>query len=235
MIPGIRVDRMDTDTVSAVNTHEKILEHFKQEKVPVLLGTQMVAKGLNLPNVTLVGVLDADLSLYTDSYRSAETTFNMLTQVVGRAGRGEAAGRAMIQTLVPSHKVIHLAAQQDYDGFYELEIGLRELQGLPPFGDLAQITFTGLDEAAVMRGAAKFRDSLKNCLPASDKSKEPWTVLGPATCPVPKINYNFRYRVTLRCRMDKEKRLLLAHLLRQFSLDKANRGISAFVDVNGYD
>lgn len=234
MIPGIRVDRMDTDTVSAVNTHEKILEHFQEEKVPVLLGTQMVAKGLNLPNVTLVGVLDADISLYTDNYRSAETTFNMLTQVVGRAGRGETAGRAMIQTLVPSHRVIQLAAQQDYDGFYELEIGLRKLQGLPPFGDLAQITFTGIDEAAVMRGAAKFRDSLRNCLSASE-NKEPYTVLGPATCPVPKINYNFRYRVTLRCRMDKEKRLLLAHLLRQFSLDKANRGISAFVDVNGYD
>jgi len=234
MIPGICVDRMDTDTVSAVNTHEKILEHFQKEKIPVLLGTQMVAKGLNLPNVTLVGVLDADLSLYTDNYRSAETTFNMLTQVVGRAGRGETAGRAMIQTLVPSHRVIQLAAQQDYDGFYELEIGLRRLQGLPPFGDLAQITFTGLDEAAVMRGAAKFRDSLRNCLSVSE-NKEPYTVLGPATCPVPKINYNFRYRVTLRCRMDKEKRLLLAHLLRQFSLDKANRGISAFVDVNGYD
>lgn len=235
MIPGIAVDRMDADTVSAVNTHEKILDHFKNQETPVLLGTQMVAKGLNLPNVTLVGVLDADLSLYTDSYRSAETTFNMLTQVVGRAGRGENSGRAMIQTMVPGHKVINLAAEQDYEGFYELEIGLRKLQGVPPFGDLTQITFTGLDEAGVLRGAAKFRDSLKACLNDPAYHTENCTVLGPAPCPVPKINYNFRYRVTLRCPLDKQKRLLLAHLLRQFSLDKANRGISAFADINGYD
>ena len=235
MIPGITVDRMDADTVSAVNTHENILEKFKEEGTSVLLGTQMVAKGLNLPNVTLVGVLDADLSLYTDSYRSAETTFNMLTQVVGRAGRGERAGRAMIQTMVPEHKVINLAARQDYDGFYELEIGLRKLQGVPPFGDLTQITFIGLDEAAVLRGAVKFRDSLKACLNEPAYRADPCTVLGPAPCPVPKINYNFRYRLTLRCPLDKQKRMLLAHLLRQFSMDKANRGISAFADINGYD
>ena len=235
MIPGVAIDRMDADTVSAVNTHEKILDHFKNEKIPVLLGTQMVAKGLNLPDVTLVGVLDADLSLYTDSYRSAETTFNMLTQVVGRAGRGESSGRAMIQTMVPTHKVINLAAQQDYDGFYELEIALRRRQGVPPFGDLTQITFTGLDEAAILRGAAKFRDSLKACLRDPAYYTENCTVLGPAPCPVPKINYNFRYRVTFRCSMDQPKRLLLAHLLRQFSADKANRGISAFADINGYD
>ncbi len=235
MIPGIQVDRMDTDTVSAVNTHEKILEHFKNKNIPVLLGTQMVAKGLNMPNVTLVGVLDADLSLYTDSYRSAETTFNMLTQVVGRAGRGENPGRAMIQTMVPSHKVINLAAQQDYEGFYELEIGLRKLQGVPPFGDLTQITFTGMDETAVLRGAAKFRDSIKACLSDPAYKCGDYGLLGPAPCPVPKINYHFRYRITLRCLMDRQKRLLIAHLLRQFSMDKANRGISAFADINGYD
>ena len=234
-IEDIQVDRMDTDTVNATNTHEMILDHFKNEQIPVLLGTQMVAKGLNLPNVTLVGVLDADLSLYNDSYRSAETTFNMLTQVVGRAGRGENAGRAMIQTMVPNHKVINLAAQQDYEGFYELEIGMRKLQGVPPFGDLTQITFTGLDEGAVLRGAAKFRDSLKACLSEPMYKCEEMSLLGPAPCPVPKINYNFRYRLTLRCPMDKPKRLLLAHLLRQFALDKANRGISAFADINGYD
>ena len=235
LFPDMPVDRMDTDTVSAVNTHEKILEHFKQENVPVLLGTQMVAKGLNMPNVTLVGVLDADLSLYNDSYRSAETTFNMITQVVGRAGRGEIAGRAMIQTMVPEHRVLRLAARQDYDGFYALEIGLREMQKVPPFGDLTQITFTGQDEGAVLRGAAKFRDSLRHCLQEPGYQDQDCAVLGPAPCPVPKINYNFRYRVTLRCHMDRAKRLLLAHLLRQFSLDKENRGISAFADINGFD
>ena len=235
MIPQIQVARMDADTVSAVNTHEKILEQFQKDNTPVLIGTQMVAKGLNLPNVTLVGVLDADLSLYNDSFRAAETTFNLLTQVVGRAGRGESAGRAMIQTMVPNHRVIDLAAKQDYDAFYDLEIGLRRVQGLPPFGDITQITFTGQDEAAVLRGATKFRESLKHCLqdPAYDGKEA--SVLGPAPCPVPKINYNFRYRITLRCPMDRNKRALLAHLLRQFSQDRENRGISAFADINGYD
>ena len=226
---------MDADTVSAVNTHEKILDHFKNEKVPILIGTQMVAKGLNLPDVTLVGVLDADVSLYNDSFRAAETTFNMLTQVVGRAGRGDSPGRAVIQTMNPEHQVIKLAAKQDYDGFYDLEIGLRRLQSVPPFGDLVTITFTGQEETAVLRGAAKFRDSLVACLKEPSYEGEHCTVLGPAPCPVPKINYNFRYRLTLRCVFSKQLRNLVASLLRQFSQDKLNRGVSAFADVNGFD
>ena len=235
LFPEMEVDRMDADTVSAVNTHEKILDHFQKEKVPVLIGTQMVAKGLNLPDVTLVGVLDADLSLYTGGYRAGETTFNMLTQVVGRAGRGDTPGRAMIQTLVPQHQVIRLAAQQDYDGFYDLEINLRRVQNAPPFGDLATVTFLGQEEAAVLRGAAKFRDSLIACLKQPAYASEACTVLGPAPCPVPKINYHFRYRLTLRCGLTRNLRLLLAHLLREFSKDKCNRGVSAFVDVNGFE
>ena len=235
VFPGMQIERMDADTVSAANTHEKILDKFKNEHVPVLIGTQMVAKGLNLPDVTLVGVLDADLSLYTSGYRAAETTFNMLTQVVGRAGRGDTAGRAMIQTMVPEHKVITLAACQDYDGFYELEIRMRQVQGCPPFGDLVTVTFTGEEEGRVMRGAAKLRDSLRACLQQSPYNQEQCTVLGPAPCVVPKINYNFRYRLTLRCRMTKALRQLLAHLLRQFSQDRENRGVSAFVDVNGFE
>ena len=235
LFPGISVDRMDTDTVSAVNTHEKILDHFKNENIPVLIGTQMVAKGLNLPNVTLVGVLDADLGLYNDSFRAAETTFNMLTQVVGRAGRGDSEGSAMIQTMNPLHKVITLAANQDYDGFYDLEIGLRRVQNAPPFGDLAMVTFTGMDEARVLHGAAKFKMSLMNLLNTADFQAETCTVLGPAPCPEPKINYNFRHRLTLRCRMTKNLRQLLAHLLRQFSTDRENRGVTVFIDVNGFD
>lgn len=235
LFPEMPTSRMDADTVSAVNTHEKILEQFQQERIPVLIGTQMVAKGLNLPDVTLVGVLDADLSLYTGGYRAGETTFNMLTQVVGRAGRGDAPGRAMIQTLVPEHQVIKLAASQDYDGFYELEIRLRQVQKAPPFGDIATVTFTGQEETAVLRGAAKFRDSLNVCLRQPAYQEDRCTVLGPAPCVVPKVNYHFRYQLTLRCRMTKGLRLLLAHLLREFSKDKGNRGVSAFVDVNGYD
>ena len=235
LFPDMPTQRMDADTVSAVNTHEKILDRFREEKIPVLIGTQMVAKGLNLPEVTLVGVLDADLSLYTGGYRAGETTFNMLTQVVGRAGRGESKGRALIQTLVPGHQVIQMAARQDYDSFYELEIGLRRVQNAPPFGDISEVTFVGQEETAVLRGAAKFRDSLIACLKQEPYTSEICTVLGPAPCPVPKINYNFRYRLTLRCRMTRSLRLLIAHLLRQFSQDKANRGASAFVDVNGFD
>ena len=235
LFPDLETLRMDTDTVSAVNTHEKILEHFQQENIPILLGTQMVAKGLNLPNVTLVGVLDADLSLYTGGYRAGETTFNLLTQVVGRAGRGDTPGQAVIQTLQPEHQIIRLAAKQDYDGFYDLEIRLRQAQSAPPFGDLAAVTFTGQEEGSVLRGAAKFRDSLNACLRQTPYSEERCAVLGPAPCVVPKVNYNFRYQLTLRCRMTKPLRQLLSYLLRQFSKDQANRGVNAFIDVNGYD
>ncbi len=235
LFPELEIARMDTDTVSAVNTHEKILDRFTRENVPVLIGTQMVAKGLNLPNVTLVGVLDADLGLYSGSYRAAENTFNMLTQVVGRAGRGESTGQAVIQTLVPAHEILKLAARQDYDGFYDLEIRLRQVQNCPPFAELVGVTFTGENEAAVLRGAAKFRDSLVACLRMPEYQSEICTVLGPAPCPVPKINYNYRYRLTLRCKQSKQLRMLLAHLLRQFAKDNGNRGVSAFADVNGYD
>ncbi len=235
LYPDMEIDRMDTDTVNAVNTHEAILSHFQQENVPVLIGTQMVAKGLNLPRVTLVGVLDADLSLYSGSYRAAETTFNMLTQVVGRAGRGDAPGQAVIQTLVPEHPVIQLAARQDYDGFYNMEIELRRVQNAPPFADLACISFVGLEEARVLRSAEKFRESLLSCLNEPAYRQEICQVLGPAPCAVPKINFHYRYRLTLRCRMRKQLRFLIAHLLRQFMLDRSNREISAFADVNGLE
>ena len=235
LFPQMETLRMDADTVSAVNTHEKILERFQQEHIPVLLGTQMVAKGLNLPQVTLVGVLDADLSLYTGGYRAGETTFNMLTQVVGRAGRGDTPGRAVIQTLAPEHQVIRLAAEQDYEGFYNLEIQLRRVQGAPPFGDYAIVTFLGQDEKNVIAAAAKFRDSLRLTLERPDYAGERCGVLGPAPCPVPKINYNYRCQLTLRCAMTKKLRSLLAWLLGKLAGDKEFRGVSAFVDVNGYD
>ena len=235
LAPEIEIDRMDADTVTATNSHQQILDHFTENHVPVLIGTQMVAKGLNLPDVTLVGVLDADLGLYSDSFRAAETTFNMLTQVVGRSGRGEYPGRAMIQTLVPQHQVIRLAAEQNYEGFYELEIGMRRIQNCPPFGDIAHITFVGQDESQVLRAGAKFRDSLLHCFQMAAYAGETCTVLGPAPCPVPKINYNYRYRLTLRCAMSRNLRLLVGDLLRQAAKDPQNRGVSAFADVNGYD
>ena len=231
--PDTEVLRMDADTVSAVNTHEKLLDRFKNEKIPILIGTQMVAKGLNLPDVTLVGVLDADLSLSADSYRAAETTFNMLTQVVGRAGRGDRPGRAVIQTLVPEHRIINLAARQDYDGFFELESSLRRVTQSPPYGDIAHITFTGENEGAVMRGAAMFRDSLDAWLKQNGVGE--FALLGPAPCPIMKINYNFRYRLTLRCAVTRPVRLMLAQLLRLFQQDRQHRGVNAWIDVNGFE
>ena len=235
LFPDIEVARMDTDTVSALNPHDKILERFQSEKIPVLLGTQMVAKGLNLPDVSLVGVLDADIGLYGGNYRAGETTFNMLTQVVGRAGRGDTSGRAIVQTMTPEHKVITLAAQQDYDAFYEMEVSMRQRLLHPPFGDLAVVTFTGKDERKVLHGAAKFKSSLLACLADSAYQEEICTILGPASCAVPKINYNFRYSLTLKCKFSPKLRQLVAHMLRQFSLDGENRGVTAFVDVNGYE
>ncbi len=232
LFPDLTAMRMDTDTVSAVNTHEKLLARFQREKIPVLIGTQMVAKGLNLPEVTLVGVLDADMSLYTESYRGAENTFNMLTQVVGRAGRGDTPGTAVIQTVVPEHKVITLAANQDYEGFYDLEIRMREIQNCPPFSDITVVTFSGEEETAVLRCSVKFRDSLLALLNTPDYKEEKCTVLGPAPCVVPKINYHYRYRLTLRGKIDRKLRQLLAHLLREFSKDRMSRGVSAYAETN---
>lgn len=233
--PGIEVARMDADTVSAVNSHEKILERFQRENIPVLLGTQMVTKGLNFQRVTLVGVLDADLSLYLGSYRAAETTFNLITQVVGRAGRGDRAGRAIIQTMTPEHRVLTLAAAQDYAGFYELEIGLRQAKGCPPFRNLFTATFSGPEEIRVLRSAMVFRDSLLKCLAPPEYRQEDCQVLGPAPAPVFKVNYNYRYLLTLRCQGGRPLRRLLAYLLRQFAQDRANRGVTAFVDGNGWE
>ena len=141
----------------------------------------------------------------------------------------------MIQTLVPEHQVLNLAARQDYDGFYDLEIRLRQMQNLPPFGDLVTVTFTGQEEPQVLRGAAKFRDSLVLCLKEEPYRQETAVVLGPAPCPVPKINYHYRYQLTLRSPLTKPLRTLLAHLLRQFAKDGANRGVNAYADVNGFD
>ena len=145
------------------------------------------------------------------------------------------AGEAYIQTMTPSHKVITLAAKQDYDSFYEMELQLRQLQNCPPFGDVALVTFSALDEAAVLRGSTKFAQSLLSCLRQPEYAGESCTVLGPAPCVVAKINYNYRYRLTLRCRMTPKLRQLLAHILRQFAQDRENRGISAYVDVNGFE
>ena len=235
IFPDTEILRMDADTVTARNGHEQILKRFETEKIPILLGTQMVSKGLDFENVTLVGVLDADMSLYVSNYRAAETTFSLITQVVGRAGRGETEGTALIQTMTPEHPVIKLAAKQDYDAFYEMEIAIRELHHCPPFADLFFITFTGLYEDRVQQAAARFRNMLRVQLQNAGFLSEPAAVLGPAPCAVAKINYTYRYRLTLAAKNSKSLRQLLAASLRAFAKEKQNRGVNAYADVNSYD
>ena len=137
LFPGVEILRMDTDTVSVTHSHEAMLKKFQRERIPILLGTQMVAKGLDFENVTLVGVISADQSLYTGDIYSGERAFSLLTQVVGRAGRGGKEGQAVIQTFTPDNEVIRCAARQDYDAFYRQEIQIRELRNLRfrPGGD----------------------------------------------------------------------------------------------------
>ena len=135
LFPEVPVLRMDIDTVKAAGTHEALLEKFYAGKIPIMIGTQMVTKGLNFENVTLIGVLSADQSLYCGDYRSGERTFSLITQVVGRSGRGSKVGRAIIQTYTPDNEIIKLAAMQDYESFYESEIQLRRLQMTPPFAE----------------------------------------------------------------------------------------------------
>ena len=235
IFPDTEILRMDADTVTARNGHEQMLKRFEEKKIPILLGTQMVSKGLDFENVTLVGVLDADMSLYVSNYRAAETTFSLITQVVGRAGRGDAAGAAMIQTMTPEHPVLLLAAKQDYDAFYDMEIAIRELHHCPPFSDLFFITFTGLYEDRVQQAAARFRNDLRAQLKAAAYLDGGATVLGPAPCAIVKVNYTYRYRLTLTAKNSKNLRQLLSSQLKAFSKDKQNRGVNAYADVNSYD
>ena len=225
--------RMDADTISAVNTHEKLLTRFREEKIPILLGTQMVAKGLNFENVTLVGVLDGDMSLYIGDYRAGENTFSMITQVIGRAGRGELGGRAMIQTMTPENPVLCLAAQQDYDRFYDMEISLRQLRGCPPFADQFCLTFHGREEKQVAQGAVRFRNMLISNLNTEYYADQQLRILGPAPAQIPRVNFVYRHRLTLLGKNTRVLRQLLSHLMREFHKDKENRGIGVYADING--
>jgi primosomal protein N' (replication factor Y) len=229
LFPETPVLRMDADT--AADGHEALLRRFETEKVPILLGTQMVAKGLDFENVTLVGVLSADLSLYVDSYLAAERTFSLLTQVVGRAGRGGKQGRAVIQTYTPDNDVICAAAEQDYDRFYESEIKLRQLRRYPPFADVFTFTVFGLDEGSVLRGASRLREELTVSTAALNGAE----VLGPAPAPVLKVNNQYRYRVVLVCKNDKAARECVSTILQRFSTHRENRGIHIFADCNAME
>lgn len=229
IFPGVSVLRMDADTVSPGNTHEDILAAFGRGEGQILLGTQMVTKGLDFENVTLVGVLDADMSLYAGNFRAAERTFSLITQVVGRSGRGEREGRAVIQTCTPGNEVIRLAAQQDYPGFYKREIELRRAMDLPPFEDCFVVTASGAIETDVLRCAAKMRDVLSRW---AETENVPMKILGPVSAKILKVNNRYRYRLTVLCRDRKKPRWLISSLVREFSAGKENKGVFVFADIN---
>ena len=230
LFPGTPVLRMDTDSVGG--QHEKMLQKFEKEKIPILLGTQMVAKGLDFDTVTLVGVLAADQSLYVDHYRAAERTFVLLTQVVGRAGRGASLGRAVIQTYTPENEVLLDAAAQDYESFFRREIGLRRIRREPPFADEVILTVTGTEEEAVRRACVQVRDSLRLAAGKAPYDEMELEILGPAPAGVVKVNNRFRYRITVVGKCSAPVRRLLAAYMKEFAKRKENRTLHIFAECN---
>ena len=223
--------RMDTDTVTPAGSHERLFERFREENIPVMIGTQMVTKGLNFENVTLVGVLSADQSLYAGNYRAGERSFSLMTQVVGRSGRGAKPGRAVIQTFTPRNETILQAARQDYEAFYRSELQLRQLQGAPPFRDLLAVTVTGLDEAKVMR-ACRF---VKERLGALLAGEPELSLLGPTPLPVVRVNLRYRYRVNLSCCANRRVRAAIAQTITECSMNKSFQGVAVFGDNDPSD
>ncbi len=232
LFPGTRVIRMDADSVSSSNSHEKILSRFEKEQIPILIGTQMVTKGLDFENVTLVGVIDADVALNSYSFRSNERTFSQITQVVGRAGRGDKEGRAVIQTMTPLNSVLNLASVQDYDSFFNEEIQNRELLNAPPFADHIVLTFAGMNENMVENSAMVARDVLSRAVLNENISCD---VIGPAPAQIARINNRFRYRLTIVGKNDKKLRNIIEQFLVQHSKNRINKGVVVYADVNPYD
>ncbi|GHV34820.1 hypothetical protein FACS18949_11560 [Clostridia bacterium] len=231
LFPGLEVLRMDADTTGRKSSHAQLLTRFEHENIPVLVGTQMIAKGLNLPNVTLAGVINADMSLALDDYRANERTFSLIAQLVGRAGRAEKAGRAVIQSLSPKNPVLLTAAAQDYDRFYETEISMRSERLYPPFGELLMIRCFGSDGETLLRSCNALRGQLDEG--AKGLSLR---ILGPAPASVLRVNNRFRYQITLCGTIDARARRLVAALLRNFPKEKRNKGVTAYADLhpNGF-
>lgn len=228
LFPGVGVLRMDTDSVAPVGSHRALFDQFRLQRIPILVGTQMVTKGLNFENVTLVGVLSADQSLYTSDYRAGERSFSLITQVIGRSGRFEKPGRAVIQTVTPGNQIIRQAAQQDYSGFYEGEIALRKLVGSPPFADIFVLTASGENETAVLQCCNDIR---KQMLCQTDGIPEA-RVLGPAPLPIAKVNNAWRYRVTVSCPESRAVRTAVSRVLMLCNGEKKYRGVTVYADFN---
>ena len=231
LLPDAKIVRMDTDSTSGKNSHEKLLDSFSKGEYDIMIGTQMVAKGLNFPNVTLVGVVSVDQQLYNDDFRSLEKTFSLLTQVVGRSGRGELEGRAIIQTLTPENEIIRLAAKQDYDEFFNTEIRLRKALVYPPYCDLCVIGFVGENETVVKSAARETLDLLKNFV--SDEYKgEKIIVLGPMPARVAKISEKFRYRIIIKCRNTSRFRQMISKILVETGTDSRYSKVTVYADIN---
>lgn len=214
LLPEARVLRMDADSTAHKNAHETLLRAFANGEYDILLGTQMVAKGLDFERVTLVGVLGIDQMLFAQGYRAFENVFSLVTQVVGRAGRARQPGRAVIQTVDPQHPVLALAANQDYASFYEQEISFRRLNLYPPFCAICMAGFSGRDEAAVLQAARAFAAFVQ--AETQRRGGVPLRLLGPAPMSVAMVKQQYRYKLTLKCRGDKAFRAMLRAALEQY-------------------
>lgn len=231
LLPQARILRLDADATMSKYSHERLLGQFSNGEYDIMIGTQMVAKGLDFPNVTLVGVLNADQMLYGDDFRSYERAFSLLTQVVGRSGRGGYSGRAVIQTFTPESPVIRLAAMQDYGRFFEGEIALRRAMLYPPFAQICMIGFVGGDDNKTYRAANAFTKTL--CEKAKTQHPNmPLRVLGPTAAMVKKVSNKFRYKLVLKCKNDKSFRAMLSGLLIEFGKDRAHADVTAYADMN---
>lgn len=226
LFPDTEILRMDTDTVTPAGSHEKLLDRFRDENIPIMVGTQMVTKGLNFENVTLVGVISADQSLYAGDYRAGERTFSLITQVVGRSGRGAKPGRAVIQTFTPDNELIVQAARQDYEAFYASELSLRRLQNTPPFSELLSVTVSGLQEDHVFRACRVVRELLEARIPAEEGIR----ILGPAPLAVVKVNNRYRYRVLLYTGGKTGLRAVVSSVVIDLSRDRQFSDVSIYAD-----
>ena len=230
LLPAARILRMDTDTTGTKFAYDEMLATFRSHGADVLLGTQMVTKGHDFPDVTLVGVLLADASLYLDDYRASERTFSMLTQVIGRAGRGEKEGLAVIQTNNPDSDIIRLACAQDYEAFYEREIRLRKLLVFPPFCDIALLTVSGFSETEVLRGAGMLSELLQELREGTWREVE-LISFGPFEAPVYRVDNRYRMRMVIKCVLNRPTLGMFAEVLCKF-YERTTRKLTLNLDFN---
>ncbi len=232
IFPSARILRMDADTTSSRYSYEENFKAFENHEYDIMLGTQMIAKGLNFPNVTLVGVVSLDKALFTGDFKSYERTFSLLTQVVGRSGRGQKPGFAYIQTFVPEHYVLNLAAQQDYDEFYAEEIALRQALIYPPFCDICVLGFSSTLESKAI-SASKWVTWLIGEYIKTHKVSFPLRAIGPAPCTLEMINNKYRYRLILKSKNNKNFREMIRFVLSEFYKNNDFRAVHIYADING--